>query len=81
MYIPSHFAAGPGAVQDLLCFPGAANLVTMTDQGLLATLLPFAFDPAVGEHGALQAHMARNNRQWASAPTGEALVIIQGPDD
>jgi len=81
MYIPSHFAAGPGAVQDLLSFPGAANLVTMTDQGLLATLLPFAFDPAVGEHGALQAHMARNNPQWASVPTGEALAIIQGADD
>jgi len=81
MYIPSHFAAGPEAVQDLLSFPGAANLVTMTDQGLLATLLPFAYDPAVGEHGALQAHMARNNPQWASAPTGEALAIIQGPDD
>ncbi|MGN6442032.1 MAG: FMN-binding negative transcriptional regulator [Arthrobacter sp.] len=81
MYIPSHFAAGPGAVQDLLSFPGAANLVTMTDQGLLATLLPFAFDPAVGEHGALQAHMARNNPQWSSMPIGEALAIVQGPDD
>jgi transcriptional regulator len=81
MYIPSHFTAGPEAVKDLLSFPGAANLVTMTDQGLLATLLPFAFDPAVGEQGALQAHMARNNPQWASVPTGEALAIIQGPDN
>ena len=53
----------------------------MTDQGLLATLLPFAFNPAVGEHGALQAHMARNNPQWSTAPTGEALAIVQGPDD
>jgi len=81
MYIPAHFAASPEAVQDLLSFPGAANLVTMTDRGLLATLLPFAFDPAVGEHGALQAHMARNNPQWSSAPAGHALAIIQGPDN
>ncbi len=81
MYIPAHFAVRPDAVQSLLKSPGAANLVTMTDQGLLATLLPFAFNPAVGDQGALQAHMARNNPQWSSAPTGEALAIIQGPDD
>ena len=81
MYIPAHFAAAPEALQNLLTSPGAANLITMTDQGLLATLLPFAFNPAVGEHGALQAHMARNNPQWSTAATGEALVIIQGPDD
>lgn len=81
MYIPAHFAADPQAVQNLLAAPGAANLVTMTDQGLLATLLPFAFNPAVGEHGALQAHMARNNPQWSATPSGEALAIIQGPDD
>ncbi|BCW53738.1 MULTISPECIES: FMN-binding negative transcriptional regulator [unclassified Arthrobacter] len=81
MYIPAHFAAGPDAVRHLLTTPGAANLVTMTDHGLLATLLPFAFNPAVGEHGALQAHMARTNPQWSTAPAGEALAIIQGPDD
>ncbi|UUL76086.1 FMN-binding negative transcriptional regulator [Pseudarthrobacter sp. Fe7] len=81
MYIPAHFAAEPDAVRNLLARPGAANLVTMTDGGLLATLLPVAFNPAVGEHGALQAHMARNNPQWSTAPTGEALAIIQGPDD
>ena len=81
MYSPAHFAADPQAVQTLLAAPGAANLVTMTDQGLLATLLPFAFNPGVGERGALQAHMARNNPQWSATPSGEALAIIQGPDD
>jgi transcriptional regulator len=81
MYIPAHFAATPETVQSLQASPGAANLITMTEQGLLATLLPFAFNPGVGEHGALQAHMARNNPQWSSLPTGEALAIIQGPDD
>lgn len=81
MYIPAHFAASPETVQNFLAHPGAANLVTMTDQGLLATLLPFAFNPMVGQHGALQAHMARNNPQWKTAPVGEALAIIQGPDD
>ncbi|NUP59379.1 MAG: FMN-binding negative transcriptional regulator [Pseudarthrobacter sp.] len=80
MYVPAHFAAGPEAVRHLLSSPGAANLITVTDQGPLATLLPFVFDPSVGEHGALQAHMARNNPQWSVPATGEALAIIQGPD-
>ncbi|MHC6231693.1 FMN-binding negative transcriptional regulator [Arthrobacter sp. MMS24-T111] len=81
MYIPAHFAAAAETVHSLLAKPGAANLITMTDQGLLATLLPFAYNPGVGAHGSLQAHMARNNPQWATLPTGEALAIIQGPDD
>lgn len=80
MYTPAHFAAGPGTVQDLLSNPGAANLVTMTAQGLLATLVPFVFDPDVGEHGALQGHVARNNTQWSEPAVGEALAIIQGAD-
>lgn len=80
MYIPAHFAARSEAVQDLLSSPGAANLITVTDQGVLATLLPFDFAPDVGEHGALQAHMARNNPQWSVSSKGEALAIIQGPD-
>lgn len=80
MYTPAHFAAGPETVQSLLARPGAANLVTMTAQGLLATLMPFAFDPDVGEHGALQGHLARNNTQWSEPAVGEALAIIQGAD-
>jgi transcriptional regulator len=80
MYVPSHFSAQPDAVRDLLARPGAANLVTMTGQGLLATLLPFVYDPHAGEHGALQGHLARNNTQWSQPAVGEALAIIQGAD-
>lgn len=80
MYIPAHFAAGPGAVLDLLTRPTAANLVSMTSQGLIATLLPFIYDPSIGEHGALHAHVARNNVQWAESAVGESLAIIQGAD-
>lgn len=80
MYIPAHFAPGPGAVRHLLAHPGAANLVTMTEAGLMATLLPFVHEPAESGHGSLHGHLARNNAQWSSAPQGEALVIIQGPD-
>lgn len=80
MYTPAHFAAGPQTVQGLLARPGAANLVTMTEQGLLATLVPLVFDPDVGEQGALQGHLARNNTQWSEPAVGEALAIIQGAD-
>lgn len=80
MYIPAHFAAGPEALQDLLAHPGAANLVTTTARGLVATLLPFVYDPAAGEHGALLGHVARNNTQWSEPALGESMVIIQRPD-
>jgi transcriptional regulator len=80
MYTPAHFAADPDAVRALLARPVAANLITMTSQGLLATLLPFVFDPSVGEHGALLGHLARNNVQWSEPAIGESLVLIQGAD-
>jgi transcriptional regulator len=80
MYTPSHFAASPDAISHLLTRPAAANLVTMTSQGLLATLLPFVYDPSIGEHGALLAHVARNNTQWSEPAIGESLMIIQGAD-
>ncbi|QDG66164.1 FMN-binding negative transcriptional regulator [Pseudarthrobacter sp. NIBRBAC000502772] len=80
MYTPAHFEAGPDAVQELLTRPGAANLVTMTSGGLLATLLPFVYDPSVGEHGALHTHVARNNPQWSEPAIGESLMIVQGAD-
>ncbi|RKO26196.1 FMN-binding negative transcriptional regulator [Pseudarthrobacter phenanthrenivorans] len=80
MYIPAHFSATPETVQQLLARPGAANLVTMTADGLLATLVPFAYNPDVGDHGALQGHLARNNSQWSEPAVGEALAIIQSAD-
>ncbi|MHC6220414.1 FMN-binding negative transcriptional regulator [Arthrobacter sp. MMS24-S77] len=80
MYIPAHFQAGPEAIHDLLMRPGAANLVTMTQRGLLASFVPFVFDPSTGEHGALHGHLARTNAQWSEPAIGESLVIIQGAD-
>ena len=81
MYIPKHFAAGDDDVRDLLENHGAADLVTATADGLIATFLPFVFDPLVGEHGALLGHVARNNDQWRRSPTGPpeaaALVIVR----
>ncbi len=77
MYVPKHFAAGDAVVEDLLINHGAANLVTSTPDGLLATLLPFVYD---AESGALLGHLARNNDQWSKPVLGEALAIVSGPD-
>ena len=80
MYIPEHFAAGDAAVRDLLTNHGAADLITATPSGLLATLLPFVYDADIGERGVLLGHLARNNDQWRQGSLGEALVIVRGPD-
>jgi transcriptional regulator len=81
VYVPDHFAPpDDGAVAQLLTRHGAADLVTATDVGLLATLLPFHYEPESGERGALLGHLARNNDQWRHAAHGPALVIVRGPD-
>jgi transcriptional regulator len=85
MYIPAHFKADDGAVKDLLRNHGAADLVTSTAGGLVATMLPFVFEepgssPEAGEHGRLLGHVARNNDQWRVPADGESLVIVRGPD-
>jgi transcriptional regulator len=80
MYIPAHFAVDEAAVEDLLARHGAADLITLTEDGLLATMLPFAYDPSAGPHGTLYGHVARNNEQWRKPALGESLAIVRGPD-
>ena len=80
MYIPAHFGADHAVVDELLAKHGAADLITLTSDGMIATMLPFAYDPATGEHGTLYGHVARNNDQWRKPALGESLVIVRGPD-
>ncbi len=80
MYVPAAFAPDDATVRELLSRPQAADLVTMTEAGLVATFLPFLYDPDEGEHGVLRGHLARNNDQWSRPVIGEALVIVHGPD-
>ena len=86
MYVPAHFKPDDAAVRELLARQaGAADLITSTSRGLLATLLPFVHDEPgsrtdVGAWGALLGHVARNNDQWREPALGEALVIVRGPD-
>ena len=85
MYIPAHFAPDEAAVSELLRQHGAADLVTVTEQGLVATMLPFIYVPgsgphSAGKHGALHGHLARNNDQWKRQAAGESLAIVRGPN-
>jgi transcriptional regulator len=85
MYVPAHFAMTAEEVAAFLAEVQAADLVTQTADGLLATLLPFLYDapgsrPDVGELGSLVGHVARNNGQWRVPAIGESLVIVRGPD-
>ena len=80
MYIPEHFATDRQSVAALLGNLTAADLITVTEDGLLATFLPLLYDPSLGEHGALLGHLARNNDQWRRPAIGEALVIARGVD-
>jgi transcriptional regulator len=77
MYVPTHFAAADEAVQELLAQHGAADLVTMTTDGLVATMLPFVYDRT---RNVLLGHLARNNDHWRRSVIGDALVIMRGPD-
>jgi transcriptional regulator len=85
MYVPAHFAPDAAQVDELLRNHGAADLVTVTERGLVATMLPFIYvpsagEPSAGQHGALHGHLARNNDQWKLAAAGESLAIVRGPD-
>jgi transcriptional regulator len=78
VYIPEHFAADERSVSALLANLKAADLITVTQDGPLATFLPLLHDPGLGEHGALLGHVARTNDQWRRPAIGEALVIAHG---
>ena len=85
MYIPDHFRPTDADVATLLANIGAADLITSTADGILATMLPLIHEgagssAAAGPFGRLMGHVARNNRQWRVPPIGEAMAIVRGPD-
>jgi transcriptional regulator len=85
MYVPAHFKPDDVEILALLGSGRAANLITGTAGGLMATMLPLAHDgpeerAGLGRWGALVGHVARNNAQWRTPAIGEAMVILAGPD-
>ena len=80
MYLPKHMRADHAETALLLAGLRAADLVSITSDGLYATFLPLIHDAAGGEFGRLLGHVARKNEHWRLEPVGESLVIAHGPD-
>jgi transcriptional regulator len=80
VYIPEHFAADERSTDALLANLDAADLITVTQDGPVATFLPLLYASELGEHGALLGHVARTNDQWRRPAIGESLVIAHGVD-
>lgn len=85
MYVPPHFAPTAEQLEELLASIGAADLISSTARGLMATFLPMVYDPpgttpTTGPAGSLLGHFARKNEQWREPALGEALAIVRGRD-
>ena len=79
MYIPPAFREDDlPTLHALMREVRPANLVTATDQGLVATPLPLLVVPEEGAYGTLYGHVARANPQWSLPPRGEALALFTG---
>ncbi|CAN7736786.1 FMN-binding negative transcriptional regulator [Variovorax sp. LjRoot290] len=79
MYIPTHFAeTRPEELTRIIREHPLGALVTQGTAGLDADHLPFEFDPDVGAHGLLSAHVARANPLWQRCPTGTPVMVIFG---
>ena len=82
MYIPpSNAEHRPEVLLDFIDAHPFGALVTAGAEGLFATHLPLVLDRARGPHGTLEGHVARANpHHRLDLGTGEALVILAGPD-
>ena len=77
MYIPPHFAeTRPEHLCRVIHANSLGMLVTSGVDGLDADHLPFEFDPEVGEHGLLSAHVARANPVWQRCPSGTPVMVV-----
>jgi transcriptional regulator len=81
VYIPKAFEeTRPEALHALIQQNSFGILVSQENGELVASHLPFLFEPERGRHGTLMGHMARANPQWRSfRPGAEALAIFSGP--
>ena len=77
MYIPAHFAlTDPQALHQIIRDHPLGVLVTAGEGGLDANHVPFEFDPAVGAHGLLTAHVVRANPVWQQCREGAPVMVV-----
>ncbi|MCX7201565.1 MAG: FMN-binding negative transcriptional regulator [Burkholderiales bacterium] len=80
MYTPAHFAVtDPAALHRIIREHPLGILVTPSPDGMDANHIPFEFDPTVGAHGLLSAHVARANPVWQQCAGGaDVLIVFRG---
>jgi transcriptional regulator len=66
-------------LHDAIRRTGLATLVTLSQDGLIASHVPMLLDAEPAPYGTLVGHLARPNPQ-ARGAIGEALAIFQGPE-
>jgi transcriptional regulator len=77
MYIPDHFAEKrPEILYRLMRENPLGALIRQGPDGMDADHLPFEFEPGIGAHGGLLAHVARANPLWQRCPTGTPVLVI-----
>jgi transcriptional regulator len=77
MYIPAHFAeTRPEQLTRIIRAHPLGMLVTHGGNGLDADHIPFEYDPGVGPHGLLSAHLARANPLWQRCPSGTPVMVV-----
>ncbi|HSZ89265.1 MAG TPA: FMN-binding negative transcriptional regulator [Acetobacteraceae bacterium] len=80
MYVPPlHKEDRIDLLHDAIRRTGLATLVTVTQDGLIASHVPMLLDADPAPYGTLVGHLARPNPQ-ARGAIGEALAIFQGPE-
>ncbi len=82
MYIPEHFNEDRiDVLHAAIRGCGLATLVSMTQDGLIASHVPLLLDPDPAPYGTLVGHFARPNPHGrATDPRVPTLAIFQGPD-
>ena len=80
MYVPPLFKEDRiDVLHDAIRRTGLATLVTLSQDGLIASHVPMLLDADPAPYGTLVGHLARPNPQ-ARGAIGEALAIFQGPE-
>jgi len=81
MYLPRHFSEERiDVLAGMIAAHPFATLVSLGDDGLVATHLPLLWDPQPAPFGTLRGHVARPNPQASATHSGrDALAIFHGP--
>jgi transcriptional regulator len=82
VYVPAHFNEDRiDVLHDLMRATGLATLVSMTEDGLIASHAPMLIDADPAPYGTLIGHLAKANPHARLAdPRVRTLVIFQGAD-